>query len=77
MICLRNVLLSPPHDVQGERVDPRGKFLLGLDQRNLFPGVQIFDHHTGEDFLSYDNTHRQTHRSMFAESEIGETKCKT
>lgn len=56
IFCLRNVFLGPPHDVQSERVDPCRKFLLCLDQRNLFPSVQILDHHTGEDFLCYNNT---------------------
>lgn len=57
ILYLRNVFLSPPHDVQGKRVDPCRKFLFSLDQGNLFPSVQIFDHHTGKNFLSYNSTH--------------------
>lgn len=61
-MCLRNVLLRSPHDVQGKRVDPRRKFLFRLDQRNFFPSVQIFDHHAGKDFLSYNNASTRKHR---------------
>lgn len=48
---LRYVLLGPPHDVQSERVNPSRKFLFCLDKWDFFTSVQIFYHHTSQDFL--------------------------
>jgi len=68
---LHDVLLGPPHDVQRQRVDPRRKLLLRLDERDLLPRVQILDHHTGQNLLFLKTSHTLTLRRRREEEEGG------